>query len=72
MLGLAYDMFRNILWNEQNCSQHRILLLDLADRPPSSLQLNGFDISAKQYPGGLSKNVALQSADALQSSFRTH
>ncbi|KAK0507180.1 hypothetical protein JMJ35_010218 [Cladonia borealis] len=43
-----------------------IWFLSLAKRLPSSFQLNGFDISSKQYPAVLPKNVTLQIADALQ------
>ena len=59
-------MSREIVLNEQCCSPHRIWLLSLAKRLPSSFQLNGFDISSKQYPAALPKNVTLHIADALQ------
>ena len=66
ILGLAHGMFGDILRNEQSCSQYRIWLHNLAKCLPSSLQLNGFDISAKRCPGVLLKTVTLQIADALQ------
>ena len=66
MSGLEQGMSRVIVWNKQCCSPHRIWLLSLAKRLPSSFQLNGFDISVKQYPAALPANVLLQIADALQ------
>ncbi|KAL8706876.1 MAG: hypothetical protein Q9201_000145 [Fulgogasparrea decipioides] len=43
-----------------------IWLLDLAKSLPSTVQLDGFDISAKQYPAMLPRNVSLHVANALE------
>ena len=66
LFELEQGMSREIVWNEQCWSPHKIWLLNLAKRLPSSFQLNGFDISSKQYPAVFPKNVTLQIADALQ------
>ena len=69
VLGLEQGMFRDILWDEQYCSQHGIRLLGLAKCLPSSLQPDGINKSAKEYSVSLPGSVNVQIGDTLPGSF---